>query len=139
MLETELKRAVRTQSFVALLVVEAKREWDAFSVAVDAGTLNQLGELVALELRDTDLVSATGDGRLSVVLPDADIEHAKRIVDRGIARIDAYDFAIPLSVAVGAACYPTDAVDARSLAREALSRPLVSRRKRPARAGTADY
>ena len=48
------------------------------------------------------------------------------MIDRLIARIDNYEFPTPLRIAVGAACYPTHAVDAESLKRQALSRPIVN-------------
>jgi hypothetical protein len=43
-----------------------------------------------------------------------------------VARIENYEFQNALRIAVGAACYPTHAVDAESLKRQALSRPLVN-------------
>ena len=39
---------------------------------------------------------------------------------------DNYEFATALRIAVGAACYPTHAVDAESLKRQAMSRPIVN-------------
>jgi hypothetical protein len=65
------------------------------------------------------------------VLIDADFEHATRVVDRVMARIGHYEFPTPLHIAVGAACYPTHAVDAGSLKRQAVTRPLVNWRSGP--------
>ena len=42
------------------------------------------------------------------------------------SRIENYEFSNALRIAVGAACYPTHAVDAESLKRQALSRPIVN-------------
>ncbi len=127
-LESELKRAVRSQTFLTLVVVEAKREWDEVSVTADDGTVRELAEMISHEVRDTDMVSQTGSGRLSLALLDADFENSRLVIDRLVGRFDSYDFGTPLSVAVGAACYPTHAVDAESLRREAVSHPVVSRR-----------
>jgi GGDEF domain-containing protein len=127
-LESELKRAVRSQTFLTLVVVEAKREWDEVSVTADDGTVRELAEMVSHEVRDTDLVSQTGTGRLSLALLDADFDNSRAVIDRLVGRFDSYDFGAPLSIAVGAACYPTHAVDADSLRREAVSHPVVSRR-----------
>jgi hypothetical protein len=55
-----------------------------------------------------------------------------------VQRIDSYDFPTPLRISLGAACYPTHAVDADSLRREALSHPVVNWRGRPADARKAD-
>jgi GGDEF domain-containing protein len=127
-LESELKRAVRSQTFLTLVVVEAKREWDEVSVAADDGTVRELAEMISLEVRDTDMVSQTGTGRLSLALLDADFDNSRTVIDRLVGRFDSYDFGAALSIAVGAACYPTHAVDPESLRREALSHPVVSRR-----------
>lgn len=127
-LETELKRAVRSQTFLTLVVVEAKREWDEVSVAADDGIVRELAELVSLEVRDTDMVSQTGTGRLALALLDADFENSRTVIDRLVGRLDSYAFGAALSIAVGAACYPTHAVDPESLRHEALLHPVVSRR-----------
>jgi hypothetical protein len=41
-LESELKRAVRAQNFLTLVVVEARREWEGLMLAADAGTISEL-------------------------------------------------------------------------------------------------
>ncbi len=49
------------------------------------------------------------------MLLDADFENSTRVIDRLVSRIDSYDFPTPLRISVGAACYPTHAVDADTL------------------------
>ena len=51
------------------------------------------------------------------------------LIDRLVARLDDYGFQLALRMAVGAACFPTHAGDADSLARVAMSRPLVNWRR----------
>ena len=63
---------------------------------------------------------------LSLVLLDADYENSTRVIDRLMERMNHYDFPAPLRLSVGAACYPTDAVDAESLQREAVLHPVIS-------------
>jgi hypothetical protein len=101
-LDAELKRAVRSQNYLTLVTVEASREWEGMTVTADDGTLMEVAQLISREVRDTDLIGHT---------------------DRGI---ESYEFPTALRIAVGAACYPTHAVDADSLKRQALSRPIVS-------------
>ena len=43
-----------------------------------------------------------------------------------VSRLDSYDFPTPLHISIGAACYPTHAVDSDSLRTEAVSRPVVN-------------
>jgi GGDEF domain-containing protein len=130
-LDGELKRAVRSQNFLTLVVLETKREWEGLEVTADDGMIEDVANLVGREVRDTDLLGKTEKGTVSLVLLDADFESATHVIERLIARIDSYDFPRPLRISVGAACYPTHAVDADSLKRQAASRPVVSWRGGP--------
>lgn len=125
-LDGELKRAVRSQNFLTLVVLETKREWEGLMVTADDGTVEEVATIVGREVRDTDLIGHTEKGTLSLVLLDADFDNSARVIDRLVQRIDSYDFATPLRISVGAACYPTHAVDAGTLKRQAASRPVVS-------------
>jgi PleD family two-component response regulator len=125
-LDSELKRAVRSQNYLTLVTVEASREWEGMTVTADDGTLMEVAQLIGREVRDTDLIGHTDRGTLALVLLDADFEHSERVINRLVARIESYEFPTALRIAVGAACYPTHAVDAESLKRQALSRPIVS-------------
>jgi GGDEF domain-containing protein len=124
-LDTELKRAVRSQNSLTLVVVETAREGDGTTVAVDDGPVAEVAQLIGKEVRDTDVLGHTERGTVSLVLLDADFEHSSRVIDRLIARIEQHEFPGPLRIAVGAACYPTHAVDAESLRRQAVSRPVA--------------
>jgi diguanylate cyclase (GGDEF)-like protein len=125
-LDSELKRAVRSQNFLTLVTVEASREWEGMMVTADDGTLQEVAQIIGREVRDTDVLGHTGKGTLALVLLDTDFEHSSRVIDRVVSRIENYEFQNALRIAVGAACYPTHAVDAESLKRQALSRPLVN-------------
>ena len=125
-LDSELKRAVRSQNFLTLVTVEASREWEGMMVTADDGTLQEVAQIIGREVRDTDVLGHTGKGTLALVLLDTDFEHSSRVIDRVVSRIENYEFQNALRIAVGAACYPTHAVDAESLKRQAISRPLVN-------------
>ena len=125
-LDSELKRAVRSQNYLTLVTVEASREWEGMTVTADDGTLQEVAQLIGREVRDTDLMGHTDRGTLALVLLDADFEHSERVINRLVARIENYEFPSQMRIAVGAACYPTHAVDADSLKRQALARPIVN-------------
>lgn len=125
-LDSELKRAVRSQSFLTLVTVEASREWEGTQATADDGTLHEVAQIIGSQVRDTDLLGHTDKGTLAIVLLDADFDHSARVIDRLVSRIENHKFPTPLRIAVGAASYPTHAVDADSLKRQALSRPLVN-------------
>jgi len=109
-------------------VVEASREWEGMMVTADDGTLREVAQLIGREVRETDLLGHADKGTLALVLLDADLEHSTRVIDRLISRIETYEFPTALRIAVGAACYPTHAVDADSLKRQAMARPVVNSR-----------
>jgi hypothetical protein len=125
-LGSELGRALRSQNFFTLVVVETSREWEGITVTADDGTVETVAQLIGKEIRETDLVRHVDKGAFGLVLIDADFEHSARIIDRVIARLESYDFPARLHIMVGAACCPTHALDVESLKRQALTRPVAS-------------
>ena len=125
-LSNELKRALRSQNFLTLLVLQPMPK--PASPPVDrTRAVRQVARLISREVRDTDLISQTGEGRLSVVLLDADMQNSMRVIDRLMSRFDHYEFPTPLTIEVGAACCPTHGADADSLRRAAEARPVHRR------------
>jgi GGDEF domain-containing protein len=125
-LDGEMKRAVRSQNYLTLIALETRREWDGMTITADEGTLDEVARIIGHDVRDTDLLGSTEAGVLSLVLLDADYENATKVIDRLVQRIDHYEFTTPLRISVGAACYPTHAVDPDSLKQQALSHPVVN-------------
>jgi hypothetical protein len=125
-LDSELKRADRYQNYLTLVTLEASREWGGMTVTADDGTLEEVARVIHREIRSTDMVGRTDKGTLGLMLIDADFDQSAGVIDRLMARIQAYKFSTALRIAIGAACYPTHAIVAESLKRQALSRPLVN-------------
>jgi hypothetical protein len=128
-LESELKRAVRGQNYLTLVLVEAAREWAGVLVTADEATVHQMGAIIGGEVRSTDLLGHAETGGLALALVDADLEHSALVIERIVSRMEHYEFPTALRIAVGAACYPTHASDADALKREAMARPIVSWRR----------
>jgi GGDEF domain-containing protein len=131
-LNNELKRAARSQNFLTLVLMEPRFETDA-----DKETVRQIARLVSREVRETDLLSANEEGRVSVVLLDADLQNSMRVIDRLMARLEHYEFSTPLDIQVGAACCPTHGADAETLRRVAANRPVAPRRETRGNASNA--
>jgi hypothetical protein len=125
-LESELKRAVRLQSYLTLVMLEAQREWEGLMVTADDGTVNEVAEVIGREVRDTDLIGLAENGTLAVLFLDTNFDYSTAVIERLAPRIESYDFRSSLRISVSAACYPTHAVDAPSLKRQALSHPIVN-------------
>ena len=134
-LNNELKRAVRSQNFLTLLLVEPMarnpERWP------QAEVVREVAKMVSREVRETDLLSQTTAGQLSVVLLDSDLQNAMQVVDRLIARFEHYEFDTPVVVEVGAATCPTHGADAETLRRAAETRPVHPRRDDRGNASTA--
>jgi GGDEF domain-containing protein len=124
-LNNELKRAIRSQNFLTLVHVEPKIQ------GVPNGgngerekAVREIARLISREVRETDLLALTGDGRLSIVLLDADMPSSIGVIERLMSRLDHYQFPQPLAIEVGAACCPTHGADVESLRRAAEARPV---------------
>ena len=128
-LNNELKRAVRSQNYLTLVVVEPTLRVAAGDAEADQDrAMSDVAKLVSREVRETDLISRTDRRQLSVVLLDADLPNSMRVIDRLLARFDHYEFPRPLTFDVGAACCPTHGADLESLKRGAEVRPVRQRR-----------
>jgi hypothetical protein len=126
-LNNELKRAVRSQNFLTLLVVEPTPQHSDGVPPPDV--VRHVARLVSREVRETDLLAQTDKGQLSVVLLDADLHNSMQVVDRLISRFEHYEFPTPVAIEVGAACCPTHGADAETLRRAAEARPVHPRRE----------
>ena len=120
-LSNELKRAVRSQNFLTLVVFEPRAE------ATGGGALREVARIVSREVRETDLLAATPEGRVSLVLLDADLQSSRRVIARVMARLEHYQFTTPVDVEVGAACCPTHGADSATLLRAAAADAHASR------------
>jgi GGDEF domain-containing protein len=85
-----------------------------------------VAQLIGREVRDTDVLGYIEKSVLALVLLDSDFDHSARVIDRLVSRLESYQFPTAIRIAVGAACCPTHAVDADSLKRQAMSRPIVN-------------
>lgn len=127
-LSNELKRAVRSQNFVTLVVVEPLlRGVPGGGNGERDDAVRAVARLISKDVRETDLLSHTAHGQLSVVLLDSDLDNAMRVIDRLMARLDHYEFPRPLVIEVGAACCPTHGADTESLRRAAEAQPVRRR------------
>jgi len=123
-LANELKRAVRSQNFVTLVLVEPRGPEPRTGV-------REIARVIHPELRETDLL-AVDDTTVSMVLLDADLQNSRRVIDRVMARLEHYQFSTPLDIHVGAACCPTHGADPGTLRRvAAAARSGVGRRDAP--------
>ena len=120
--DAELRRAVRSRSNLTLVVVATNANGDG---EADVMPLKRVAKAICPGIRETDVLGYS-DGALALVLVDANLAHSTTVIRRLVTRIEAAKLSDTFKVAIGAASYPDDAIDATSLRREALSRTLVS-------------
>ena len=125
-LANELKRAVRSQNFLTLLLVEPTLG-EAVPAGSDEAAVRQIARLISREVRETDLLAQTASRELSVVLLDADLPNSMHVVERVMARLQHYQFSPPIAIGVGAACCPTDGSDRETLRTSAKNRTVYPR------------
>jgi hypothetical protein len=121
----ELKRAIRSQNFLTLLVVDPSphaAEGQRTQLA------RELARVIGRVVRETDILSPGPDGQLSLVLLDADFDSSMRVVERLMAWVEHYEFRTPATFSIGAASCPTHGVDLATLRSAAAARPIQARR-----------
>jgi hypothetical protein len=123
----ELKRAIRSQNFLTLLLVDPTPR-SAPQEGQRPELVRELARVIGRVVRETDILSPGRDGRLSVVLLDADFDSSLQVVDRLMTWVEHYEFRTPASFSIGAASCPTHGVDLMSLRSAAASRPVQPRR-----------
>lgn len=112
-LANELKRAVRSQNFVTLVMIQPH-------TGDHANAVEEIAQLVNPDLRETDLLAADAE-TVWMVLLDADLQNSTRVIERVMSRLEHYQFTVPLEIEVGAACCPTHGADAATLKRAAAA------------------
>jgi len=121
----ELKRAIRSQNFLTLLVVQpTPRTTEGHRSEL----ARELARVIGRVVRETDILSPSADGRLSLVLLDADFDSSMQVVDRLMTWVEHYEFRTPASFSIGAASCPTHGVDLVSLRQAAATHRIQSHR-----------
>ena len=72
-LNNELKRAVRSQNFLTLVLSNRRRGAQNGGHGDRDQAVREIARLISREVRETDILAHTANGRLSIVLLDADM------------------------------------------------------------------
>lgn len=122
-LTNELKRALRSQNFVTLVLMEPHG-------GDPEGVVGEIVRLVSAELRETDML-ATDATTVSMVLLDSDIQNSSLVIERVMTRLEHHQFTAPIEIEVGAACCPTHGADLDTLKRVAAGARTGLTRRAP--------
>ena len=100
-LDTEIRRAARSQSFLTLVFIEVTRAWETLTMPADTGAVEALSAIIGRDTRATDLLGHTDEATLALALLDADVECSARITERLVSRISNYTFRTPIGIESG--------------------------------------
>ena len=125
-LRLQLKRAVRSQNFLTLLMLVGQREWGDVVVTGDTEMVQDVAETIRSEVRITDAIGRADEGTLGVILLDADFDQSRGVIGRLLSRIADRTFATMQRLTIGAASCPTHSADPEALRQQALSRVIVN-------------
>lgn len=118
-LSVEVKRAVREQAPLAVLVIdldEFRRVNDTLGKERGDEVLRAIGESFRSTLRATDILARLGGDEFGVLLPKANAQQAQMVIDRARSAMPDVELGgRPLTFSAGYALYPSDAADPAQL------------------------
>lgn len=128
-LDKEIDRARRYGRPLAIVFFDGdhfKRVNDRHGHAVGDAVLRELGQRVSSVLRGGDTLGRYGGEEFMVVLPETNLEKAKIVAERMRAAVAAFPLAsslvdggVTVTMSIGLAAYPTDALLANELREKA--------------------
>jgi hypothetical protein len=123
LLANELRRSMRSQNFLTLVLLEA--------TSPGGDPVLDVARAISDDVRETDVIARTADRHLALVLLDADMNGSRRVIDRLLTRLEEHGFPEPMEISIGAACCPTDATDVGGLWHRAATTPIATRHAGP--------
>jgi hypothetical protein len=114
LLEIELKRSLRYQNYLALLLLEARIPNHAGCEPDNGNSWSKLVALVSSVIRETDLVGAPERNLLTIVLLNSDNRVAALVAERLNGWV-AQCYGRGNYFSIGGACFPTHATDLKGL------------------------
>jgi diguanylate cyclase (GGDEF)-like protein len=136
-LAIELKRAQRTETRLALLMIDVDKFKifnDTFGHPSGDRVLTTVAQALRRVARDTDIVGRYGGDEFCAILPDTDVDAAWRFAGRLVAEVSRRPFdvedgrSIPIDLSIGVAVYPDDAERREELIRAADESLYVKKR-----------
>ena len=118
LLELEVKRSLRYQNFLSLLLMEATPNPSKGDGDEQTSFTDRMVSLVSTQIRDTDLIGTARENTITVVLLHSDRHSAARVANRLNSLVLSYlgpEESSQDYLNFGMACVPTHATDSGSL------------------------
>lgn len=122
LLDHEVKRARRYQNFICLLHLKINKVFDG-ELPGELRTCHEtLGDLLSVEMRESDLLAPLGENRWLVLLPYADLDTGKRAKIRFEETLRYFDFQKRgIDIAIDPWVFPDNWTSAQDLFQQLLS------------------
>lgn len=125
----ELKRSLRYQNYLTLLLIEARSGGAAGGERQNGNVASKLTALVRAVIRETDLIGAPEENLLTIVLLNSDNRTANRVAERLSSWVSQY-LGVGNHLSIGGACFPTHATDLRGLYQSASGMLAAAREQK---------
>lgn len=121
LLDLEIKRARRYQNFICLLFLRINPiSNDGNSWSLDT-CRETLGDLLSVEMRESDILASLDEDCLVVLLPYADIYMGERAKERFMETLKYFDFKrVGYEIAIDQFCFPANGADTEDLLNKLL-------------------
>ena len=133
LLELELKRSLRYQSFTSVLLIEIPAD-RGLHLSKTSSLLQRVVTSLSSQIRETDIIGTTKEDTITVILLNCDKRNTSEVANRVSCWTSQYfgsngnDSISGSRLGVGAACFPTHATDSEHLLSAASEMLETSRR-----------
>jgi GGDEF domain-containing protein len=133
LLELELKRSLRYQSFTSVLLIDIPAD-RRIQLSKTSTFLERVVTSLSSQIRETDIIGTTRENTITVILLNCDKRSTNEVANRVSCWTSQYfgsngiDGTSGLRLGVGAACFPTHATDSDHLLSAASEMLETSRR-----------
>lgn len=121
LLDLELKRARRYQNFISLLFLRINpisNDGNSWSLDICRETL---GDLLSVEMRESDILGCLNENCLIVLLPYADVHMGEKAKERFMETLKYFDFKrVGYEIALDQFCFPANGADPGDLMNKLL-------------------
>jgi len=110
-LDSEIRRFSRTERPFSVLLLDMdglKQINDTYGHLTGSRALCRLADILRVHCRSMDTAARYGGDEFAIVIPEADVDDAKRVVRRIQDRVARDAEHPPFTVSIGAAVYPAD-------------------------------
>ena len=121
-LEREIQRAERTQYPLGVIMMDIdhfKRINDTFGHPTGDIVLQELGKLLAGQIRQSDIACRYGGDEFVLILPDTSRDTTKKRAESIQDKAKALDLPVPITISLGMAIFPDDGTTSETILKSA--------------------